>query len=93
MSAAVIAMNATSRLGLSPLGSYHSLMYGRSLYFDTNRAERELSWSPRYGNVEMLCQAYDWYVEHRDEVLTTSGASHHRSPVRQGILDLFSRIL
>ncbi len=49
MSAAVIPMNATSRLGLSPLGSYHSLMYGRSLYFDTNRAERELSWSPRYG--------------------------------------------
>ncbi len=93
MSAAVIAMNVTSALGLSPLGSYHSLMYGRSLYFETSRAERELSWSPQYGNVEMFCQAYDWYVEHRDEVLTTSGASHHRSPVRQGILDLFSRIL
>ena len=79
-------MRATSRLGLSPLGPYHALMYGRSLYFDTTRAETELGWTPRFGNVEMICESYDWYVAHRDEVLARRGASHHRSPVRQGAL-------
>jgi nucleoside-diphosphate-sugar epimerase len=83
---AVALMKVTSRVGLSPLGAYHSLMYGRSMYFDLSRTKRELSWSARYGNVEMFCESYDWYLRHRDEVLARRGASHHRSPVRQGVL-------
>jgi nucleoside-diphosphate-sugar epimerase len=83
---AVAMMKVTSRVGLSPLGAYHSLMYGRSMYFDLARTKRELGWSARYGNVEMFCDSYDWYLRHRDEVLSRRGASHHRSPVRQGVL-------
>ena len=83
---AVRLMNLTSRLGLSPLGPYHALMYGRSMYFETTKAERELGWAPVHGNIEMFCQSYDWYLAHREEVLTRTSASHHRSPVRQGIL-------
>jgi nucleoside-diphosphate-sugar epimerase len=79
-------MELTSRAGLSPLGAYHSLMYGRSMYFDLTRTKRELGWSARYGNVEMFCDSYDWYLRHREEVLSRHGASHHRSPVRQGVL-------
>lgn len=79
-------MKVTSQLGLSPLGPYHALMYGRSMYFDTTRAETELGWSARYGNVEIICESYDWYLEHRTEVLGRTGASHHQSPVRQGAL-------
>jgi hypothetical protein len=66
-------MKVTSQLGLSPLGPYHALMYGRSMYFDTTRAETELGWSARYGNVEMICESYDWYLEHRTEVLGRTG--------------------
>jgi nucleoside-diphosphate-sugar epimerase len=83
---ALVLMKATSRLGLSPLGAYHSLMYGREMYFDVSRAKRELGWAPRHGNVAMFCESYDWYLEHRDRVMSTRGASHHRSPVRQGVL-------
>jgi nucleoside-diphosphate-sugar epimerase len=86
MSPAVAMMKVTSRAGLSPLGAYHSLMYGRAMYFDLARTKRELGWSARFGNVEMFCDSYDWYLQHRDEVLTRHGASHHRSPVRQGVL-------
>jgi nucleoside-diphosphate-sugar epimerase len=93
MGPAVAAMRVTSALGLSPLGPYHALMYGRSMYFDISRAKRELSWSPRYGNVEMFCESYDWYRAHRNAVLEQHGASHHRSPVKQGVLDLVSRVL
>ena len=90
---AVMAMKLTSALGMSPLGAYHSLMYGQDMYFDGERARQELGWSPRYSNEEMFCESYDWYLEHRDEVLAQTNASHHRSAVKQGVLDMFSRIL
>lgn len=90
---AVWGMQLTSALGLSPLGPYHALMYGRSMYFDVSRAKSELGWTPRYDNVEMFCDSYDWYVAHREAVMRQSGASHHRSPVKQGVLDLVSRLL
>jgi nucleoside-diphosphate-sugar epimerase len=83
---AVAMMNVTSRLGLSPLGAYHSLMYGREMYFDLARTRRELDWTPRFSNAEMFCESYDWYLRHRDEVLGRHHASHHRSPVKQGVL-------
>ena len=93
MTPAVWAMHLTSALGLSPLGPYHALMYGRSLYFDIRRAQSELGWSPKFSNEEMLAQSYDWYVAHRQEILKTEGASHHRSAVKQGILGLVKRLL
>jgi nucleoside-diphosphate-sugar epimerase len=93
MRAAVLGMKLTSALGLSPLGPYHALMYGRSMFFDISRAKRELDWAPRYGNIEMFCESYDWYVRHREQVLAGGGVSHHRSAVRQGVLQLVSRLL
>jgi nucleoside-diphosphate-sugar epimerase len=90
---AVVAMNLTATLGLSPLGPYHALMYGRSLYFDIGKAKRELGWQPRYSNEKMLIESYDWYVKNRENVLAASGASHHRSAVKQGILRLVRRML
>ena len=93
MSPAVWGMRLTSALGLSPLGAYHSLMYGRSMWFDTAKARAELGWTPRYSNDEMLIEGYEWYLAHRDDVMKTTGASHHRSPVRQGVLELVRRAL
>jgi nucleoside-diphosphate-sugar epimerase len=90
---AIAAMKLTSAIGLSPLGTYHSLMYGQDMYFDGTRAHKELGWSARYSNEQMFCESYDWYLEHRDEVLAQKNASHHRSAVKQGVLDLFSRML
>jgi nucleoside-diphosphate-sugar epimerase len=82
------AMRITGALGLSPLGPYHALMYGRSLYFDIARAKAELGWQPRWSNEEMICQSYDWYLAHKELVLRWSGESAHRSAVKQGILKL-----
>lgn len=85
-SPAVAMMKVTSRLGVSPLGAYHALMYGRSMYFDLSRTKRELGWSARFSNEEMFADSYDWYLRHRSEVLGRRDASHHRSPVKQGVL-------
>ncbi len=83
---AVALMKLTSELGISPLGAYHSLMYGRSMYFDLEKAKRELSYASRFGNVDMFIDSYEWYRRHRDEVLGRRGSSFHRSPVKQGVL-------
>jgi nucleoside-diphosphate-sugar epimerase len=88
MGLAIAGMKITSALGLSPLGPYHSLMYGRSMYFDSTKAMTELGWRPRYSNEEMLFDSYRWYVENRDAIAQAHGASHHRSPVKQGVLRL-----
>jgi nucleoside-diphosphate-sugar epimerase len=83
---AVAMMKVTSRVGVSPLGAYHALMYGKSMYFDISRTKRELGWAPKFSNEEMFADSYDWYVRHRDEVMHRTDASHHRSPVKQGVL-------
>ena len=93
MTPAVWAMNLTSALGLSPLGPYHALMYGRSLYFDVTKAQTELNWSPRFSNDEMFIHSYEWYLRNRETVLHSHGASHHRSAVKQGILGLVKHCL
>jgi len=89
---ALSLMRLTSSLGLSPLGDYHR-MYGADIYFDVSRAARELAWRPRYSNEEMILESYDWYVRHRDQVLSGGGASAHRSRVRPGVLTLASWLL
>ena len=93
MSPAVGLMQLTSALGLSPLGAYHALMYGRSLYFDIGKAQRELNWQPRFSTDEMFAQSYDWYLANRETILRLRSASHHRSPVKQGILSLVKHVL
>jgi nucleoside-diphosphate-sugar epimerase len=81
-------MEAASRLRLSPLGPYHSLMYGREMYFDVAPVKAALGWRATRSNEEMLIESYDHYVAHREEILRRRGASRHRSPIRFGVLRL-----
>jgi nucleoside-diphosphate-sugar epimerase len=81
-------MELTSSLGLSPLGPYHSLMYGREMYFDLAPVKSALGWRATRSNDEMLIESYDSYVGHRDEILRRRGASRHRSPIGFGLLRL-----
>jgi len=92
MGLAVAAMHLTSTLGISPLGPYHSLMYGRSLYFDVRRMKEQLGWNARWSNEEMICQSYDWYRAHKAEVLHGPAASPHRSAIKQGVLAIVRRL-
>ena len=69
MTPAVLGMEITSALGISPLGAYHSLMYGRSFYFDSSKAKNDLNWNPTYTNNEMFIESYDWYLNNRDDML------------------------
>lgn len=90
---AVTGMKITSAIGISPLGAYHALMYGRSMYFDTTKLKNELTWSSRFSNKEMIIESYQWYIANREKVLNIQGLSHHRSSIKQGILSLVGEIL
>jgi len=87
------AMAVTDGLGLSPLGGYHRLMYGRSMYFDNRKANDELCWTPRYSNEEMFVESYEWYIQNRDTLAGQGATSHHRGPVKEGALRLLRWIL
>jgi nucleoside-diphosphate-sugar epimerase len=91
MRPAAAAMALASRAGLAPFAPYHWIMYGRSLWFDTQRAEAELGWRSRYSTEAMLAESYDWYLEHRAAL--DAGASHHRRPVREGMLTVARAVL
>jgi hypothetical protein len=41
----------------------------------------------------MFVESYDWYVAHRDEVLSRTSGSRHTSAVKQGVLRAVSRVL
>lgn len=90
---AVVGMRVGSHLRASPLAPYHWLMYGKSLYFDVSRAEQALGWTAKFSNAEMISESYDWYLEHRDSVLSQQTRSHHRGAVKHGALELVSRAL
>tara|TARA_Y100000768_G_scaffold43326_1_gene28342 strand:- start:1755 stop:2792 length:1038 start_codon:yes stop_codon:yes gene_type:complete len=87
-------MSLASRLGLSPLGPYHALMYGSSMYFDISKAKEELQWKPKYSNDEMIKESYNWYLENRSEVLAPKDKnSAHKSALKQRILWLVGKVL
>ena len=84
-------MKLAIRLRLVPLASYHSLMYGRSLYFDISKAQQDLNWKPAYSNSEMLIESYCNYLTAPP---TSDGtASVHRSRVKHGLLWLIKFFL
>jgi nucleoside-diphosphate-sugar epimerase len=87
-------MAGASKLGLSPLGAYHYMAYGKPNYFDISDAVSELGWHPTYSNEEAMIASYDWYLANREEVLSSKWtASPHKSAVKQGILRLAIRFL
>ncbi|MFZ2619451.1 MAG: NAD-dependent epimerase/dehydratase family protein [Alphaproteobacteria bacterium] len=89
MGVAEMGMNITSSLGLSPLGAYHALMYGRSMYFDMAETKKSLKFTPTYSNNLMFTETYDWYVQNRDAILSSKLAgSKHQSAMKQHILAL-----
>ena len=82
-----ILMNLTSFLGLSPLGPYHSLMYGRSLYFNIQKAKDELGFSPKHDSNKMLSESYNWFLENKNNLNNNQNdLSSHKKPTPESIL-------
>jgi nucleoside-diphosphate-sugar epimerase len=77
-------------LRLSPLVDWHYKIIDKEFWFDNERPRNELGWRPIDSNVEMLCQAYEWYRGHFAG-LGPGSRSTHRSPIPRGLLRLVSK--
>jgi nucleoside-diphosphate-sugar epimerase len=64
---------------LSPLTAWHYMTVDASFYFDCSKAWELLGWMPRHGNIDMLIESYDWYLNHRSEVDRDYGVTHKNS--------------
>jgi nucleoside-diphosphate-sugar epimerase len=83
----VLAINALRILywmRLSPLVPWHYLTYHKPCYFDVQPL-LAMGWTPRYSNLDMLRESYDWFVRSSGEGSGSQG-SPHRSPINPGIL-------
>lgn len=85
MRPASLAMRGVAAAGLAPFAPYHWLMYGRSLWFDTDHVTTSIGWRATRSNVEMMIDSYEWFLAHRREA-SAAGRSHHRTTARQGAL-------
>ena len=83
----ILILKVLDSLKLSPLAPWHYLTYHKPFYFDISKPINELGWKPKYSNVEMLIEAYDWFVKNQ-QIAKQKGLSVHRSPVKQQILKI-----
>lgn len=84
---AMMALGMLHALRLSPLVPWQYRTYHRDCHFDVAPL-LAMGWKPRWSNAAMLAESYDGYRAHRP----VSGASAHRSPLRQQAIGLLRRL-
>ncbi len=58
------AARALHFVGWSPIVPEHYLLADSTFILDISRARAVLGWEPQRSNVQLMIEAYDWYVEH-----------------------------
>lgn len=74
---------ALGLVGLSPIVPEHYLLADATFVLDTTRARSLLGWSPRYDDVSLMTDAYDWFAAN------AAAAAPSRSPIL-ALLDALS---
>ncbi len=84
------ALRTLDLLRLSPLVDWHYRTIDKAFYFDNEAPKRELPWAPVDSNVEMLEEAYAWFLENREG---EGGDQHsaHRTHLSRGLLKILAR--
>ena len=84
----IAALRTLDILRICPLAPWHYLTYHKPFYFDVSKARNMLGWEPRYGNVEMFSEAYDYFIANRREENSAENRSAHRKSPAEKILRL-----
>lgn len=86
---AITALRALEILGVSPV--YKRLIYklSRDAFVSTARAERVLSFAPRYSNRDTILRTFDWWRRQKssEQAVRRAGRTS-REPWKQGVLGL-----
>ena len=89
-SLSINALRLLYYMKLSPLVPWHYLTYHKPCYFDP-KPLLDLGWKPRYSNIEMFRESYDWFTTSSENRKVVHG-SPHRSPLSQGALWLLKKL-
>jgi nucleoside-diphosphate-sugar epimerase len=87
---AELGLRALELARLSPLAEWHYRTAHRDSFVDISKAQRLLGYKPRLSNEQALCETYDWYLAHREE-LGGAGVTH-RVPWDQRALGVLKRV-
>ncbi len=84
---AIIVLRLLEKLGISPVYQWVYETVGKESFVSIAKAEKVLSFKPRYSNREALLRNYQWYLDNLQKFGKTAGVTH-RVPWQQGILRL-----
>lgn len=88
----IMALRLLNFLHLSPLGPYHYRMIAANFVFDNSKLKSEIQWRPTKTNTEIMCTAYQYYVDNLDAINRATNVSAHHSKAKAGILNVLRMI-
>ena len=62
------AARALDLIKMSPIVPEHYILADTNFVLDIDLARKHLGWQPKRNNVQLMTEAYDWYVENLDRV-------------------------
>ncbi|MCL4551164.1 MAG: NAD(P)-dependent oxidoreductase, partial [Bacteroidetes bacterium] len=83
----IFILKILEALKLSPLYKWVYETASKDSFVSIEKAEKKLSFSPKYSNKDALIRNYKWYIENREYFKRQTGVSH-RVPWKQGILSI-----
>lgn len=83
----IIILRLLEKLRLSPLYKWVYETATKDSYVSVEKAEQNLSFTPKYSNKEALIRNFQWYLDNLSSFEEKTGVSH-RVPWKQGILKL-----
>jgi nucleoside-diphosphate-sugar epimerase len=84
---AIWALRLLDKVKLSPLYPWVYETAVKDSFVSIEKAEKVLSFTPKYSNADALVRNYDWYVQNLDSFKGQSGVTH-RVPWSQGALTI-----
>lgn len=78
------------KLHLSPLYKWVYATADKDSFVSVEKIKQRVGWAARYSNAEALIRSYQWYLDHCADL--TTGVTH-RAAWKQGVLNLFKKIL
>lgn len=62
-------------------------------FVSIEKIQEKLNWKVKYSNQDAFVRAYNWYLEHYEEVKRAGDGVTHRKAWKQGILKLVKKFM
>jgi nucleoside-diphosphate-sugar epimerase len=86
--AAIWALRILNKLRISPIYPWVYETAAKDSFVSIEKAERVLSWKPKYSNKDALLRNYEWYIANMGHFRHHSPGVSHRVPWKQGALNI-----